>query len=193
MQNTLRRRVHCCRRNFFSVPYTARKVEKYPGHNGCGTANCPLYNDQSLFPRNASKRGTHSLKDSPVVENRRGIRLIYGGQLVERFRPFQIAQTAVADTQLNTGKKAVTFRGDESPPAVIPNAGQRQSIPVGGLPVPLPPVKTGGRLVCSGSAQLSRMIVRDAPAPPPTRMAVPTIAVKSSRVIVEFAGRVTLI
>ena len=45
----------------------------------------------------------------------------------------------------------------------------------------------------AGSAQLSRMIVREAPAPLPARTAVPAIVAKSCSVIVEFAGRVTLI
>ena len=49
-----------------------------------------------------------------------------------------------------------------------------------------PPVFTGG-------TQLRRMMVREAPAPPLTRMAVPAIVVKSCNVMVEFAGRVTLI
>lgn len=36
-------------------------------------------------------------------------------------------------------------------------------------------------------------MVREAPAPPPTKMAVPTIEVKSWSVIVELAGSATLI
>ena len=39
----------------------------------------------------------------------------------------------------------------------------------------------------------SWMMVRDAPAPPPTKMAVPTREVNICREMVEFAGRVTLI
>ena len=50
------------------------------------------------------------LKYGPVVEHCWGVRLAGGGQLIEGFRSFLVAQTAVAETQLDAGEVAVAVR-----------------------------------------------------------------------------------
>ena len=88
------------------------------------------------------------LKNRPVVENRGGIRFAGRSQLVKGLRLLPVAQAAVADAQLDTGKVAIAVRGDETTPAVVPGTGQSQGVPVGCLPVLLPLEKPEAEVCC---------------------------------------------
>ena len=77
-----------------------------------------------------------------------------GGQFIEGFRSFLVAQMAVTDAQLDTGEITIAVRRDKAAPAIIPGAGQSQSVPVGSLLVPLLPEEAVSDLtadLCPGS------------------------------------------